>query len=55
MRFIHLIKDTFEDEISDVFIRLGDLCGSLDIDIEKHLDMKMTFNELRGKKHNKLF
>jgi NTP pyrophosphatase (non-canonical NTP hydrolase) len=34
--FEHNIKDTFEDEIADVFIRLFDLCGYLEIEhIEK--------------------
>lgn len=30
--FERMIKDTFEDEIADVFIRLFDLCGYLGID-----------------------
>lgn len=32
--FENLIKDTFEDEIADVFLRLFDLCGYLNIEIE---------------------
>lgn len=35
--FEKYIKDTFEDEIADVFIRLFDLCGYLGIDIEKEI------------------
>ncbi len=34
--FAAVIKDTFEDELADVFIRLFDLCGYLKIEIEKH-------------------
>lgn len=49
------VKDTFEDEIADAFIRLGDLCGYLNIDIEWHIEMKMKYNELRQKKHGKLY
>ena len=33
--FQETIKDTFQDEIADSFIRLFDLCGGLQIDIEK--------------------
>ena len=47
------IKDTFEDEIADVFIRLFDLCGYLEIPIEKHIKAKMTYNRTRPHKHNK--
>lgn len=31
------IKDTFEDEIADTFIRLFDLCGAMNIDIAAHI------------------
>ena len=30
------IKDTFEDEIADVFIRLADLCGYLGVEIDEN-------------------
>lgn len=49
------IKDTFEDEIADVFIRLGDLCGGLGIDIEKHIEAKMAYNKTREKLHGKKY
>lgn len=32
--FENFVKDTFEDEIADVFIRLFSLCGYLDLKIE---------------------
>jgi len=48
-------KDTFEDEIADVFIRLFDLCGGFKIDLEKQLERKMKFNEKRPYKHKKNF
>ena len=47
------IKDTFEDEIADTMIRLFDICGHLDIDIEKHIKLKTAYNELRPHKHGK--
>lgn len=53
--FEDYIKDTFEDELADVFIRLGDLCGYLNIDIEKHIKAKMEYNKGRPRKHGKKF
>lgn len=53
--FIELIKDTFEDEIADTFIRLMDLVGALDIDIDTHIELKLKYNSLRQFKHGKAF
>ena len=47
------IKDRFEDELADVFIRLADLCGYMGIDIEKHIKAKMFYNQSRPEKHGK--
>ena len=49
------IKDTFEDEIADSFIRLMDLCYKMGIDIEKFIVLKMEYNKFRGAKHGKKF
>jgi NTP pyrophosphatase (non-canonical NTP hydrolase) len=49
------IKDTFEDEIADTFIRLFDLTGALEIDIEKHIDLKLRYNSTREYKHGKAY
>ena len=49
------IKDTFEDEIADTFIRLFDLVGFLGIDIDKHIELKMKFNATREHKHGKAY
>lgn len=49
------IKSTFEDEIADVAIRLFDLCGGLNIDLQKHVELKMMYNSMRGYKHGKKF
>lgn len=50
-----LIKDTFEDEIADTFLRLMDLCGALNIDIEKHIRLKAKYNLSRSPKHGKAY
>lgn len=47
------VKDTFEDEIADAFIRLFDLCGYMNIDIRKHISLKLAYNRTRGYKHGK--
>jgi NTP pyrophosphatase (non-canonical NTP hydrolase) len=49
------VKSSFEDELADVAIRLFDLCGGLNIDLEKHIEMKMKYNSMRGYKHGKKF
>ena len=45
------IKDSFEDELADTIIRILDLCGAMNIDIEKHIELKMEYNESRSKMH----
>lgn len=49
------IKDTFEDEIADAFLRLMQLCGAHKIDIERHIQMKAMYNQLRPPKHGKAY
>jgi NTP pyrophosphatase (non-canonical NTP hydrolase) len=51
--FQRYIKDTVEDEIADTIIRLLDLCGMLDIDIDKHIQLKMQYNSSRPYLHGK--
>lgn len=41
-------KDTLEDEVADIIIRTLAFAAENKIDIEKHIQMKMTYNELRG-------
>lgn len=53
--FEKTVKDTFEDEIADVFIRLGDLCGKFNIDINNHIKLKQRYNKTREKMHGKNF
>lgn len=54
-KFELAVKSSFEDEVADVAIRLFDLCGGLKIDLEKHIELKMKYNSMRGYKHGKAF
>ena len=47
--------DTFEDELADTAIRLFDLCGGLDIDLEKQIEWKHSFDQTREKRHGKAY
>ncbi len=49
------IKDTKEDELADTIIRVLDYCGAMDIDIDRHIELKLRYNETRGNKHGKRF
>jgi NTP pyrophosphatase (non-canonical NTP hydrolase) len=49
--FETLIKDTFEDELADTIIRILDLCGAMNIDIQRHIDLKIEYNKSRDKMH----
>ena len=49
------VKNSFEDELSDVIIRVLDLCAYKNIDIEKHIKLKMTYNSLREHKKKKKY
>ncbi len=49
------IKDTFQDEMADIIIRVLDLCAFKGIDIEKHIELKMRYNSLREKMHGKKY
>lgn len=49
------IKNTFEDEIADTFIRLLDLVGYMKIDIDWHIQQKLAYNKTRPHKHGKKY
>lgn len=51
--FEEKFKDKFQDEIADTFIRLLDLCGYLNINIDEWIDAKLEYNRTRGYKHGK--
>jgi len=45
--------ENLREEIADTFIRLFDLCGHLNIDIEYEIDKKIQKNKTRPKLHGK--
>lgn len=47
------VKDTYEDEIADAFIRLFDHAGWLGMDLFFHIITKLRYNSLREHKHGK--
>lgn len=53
--FKEYCKDTFEDELADVMIRVMDLAAFKGIDLEKHIAAKMRYNSLRPHKHGKKY
>jgi len=53
--FSHDVKNTFEDELADVIIRVLDLCAFKGIDIESHIKAKMRYNAMREHKHGKKY
>ncbi len=52
----HRIQDqaNFKEELADTFIRLFDLCGGLEIDIQEEIDKKAQRNKQRPYKHGKI-
>jgi len=49
------IKDTFEDELADILIRVLDLAAYKGIDLERHVALKMKYNAMRQRKHGKRY
>jgi NTP pyrophosphatase (non-canonical NTP hydrolase) len=49
------VKDTFGDEIADAIIRLLDIGEGLGYDIQKHVEMKMRYNQTRERLHGKRY
>jgi len=48
-------NEHFKEEIADIFIRLFDLCGYLNIDIESEIAKKYNRNIDRPKLHGKKY
>lgn len=53
--FKEYVKDTFEDELADIMIRVMDLAKYKNIDLEAHIKAKMRYNSLREHKHGKKY
>ncbi len=49
------IKDSFQDELADIMIRVMDLAAYKGIDLEYHIKAKMRYNSLRAYKHGKKY
>ena len=49
------IKNSFEDELADIIIRTLDICGYLNIDIERNVLAKIKYNKTRDKLHTKRY
>jgi len=49
------VKDTFDDELADIMIRVMDLAHHKGIDLEAHIKAKMRYNSLRQHKHGKKY
>jgi NTP pyrophosphatase (non-canonical NTP hydrolase) len=48
-----VIKGTVEEKLSDALIRIFDLAGIYDIDMDSHVAAKMAYNRTRPYKHGK--
>lgn len=46
-------KESIEEEVADIFIRLCDFCGKHDIDLEYYVNKKMEYNSKREQLHGK--
>ena len=53
--FESFVKDTFEDELADIVIRVMDLASFKNIDLEWHIKQKMNYNSKRDYKHGKKY
>jgi NTP pyrophosphatase (non-canonical NTP hydrolase) len=54
-KFGNHVKDTFEDELADIMIRVMDLAEFKGINLEKHIKAKMRHNSNRDHKHGKKY
>lgn len=54
-QFQDKVKDTYEDEIADTMIRLLDLIGWQNLDIDNHMAAKLRYNSLRPYRHGKKY
>lgn len=49
-------KDTLEDELADIIIRVFSFCGAFKIDLDRAVELKMEYNKARPtNRHGKRF
>ena len=53
--FEEYVKNSFEDEITDAVIILFGIAGKYNIDLERHIELKMQYNATREYKHGKKY
>lgn len=51
----HLENDNFQEELADILIRVFDLAGWLEIDLDEVVKKKMAFNKRQTHTHGKAF
>ena len=51
----HDDQENYREEIADTVIRIADLSGASNIDLEKVIIKKMAVNKTRPKLHGKVF
>lgn len=54
-QFEKRVKDTFEDELADIMIRVMDLAAFKEVNLENHIKAKMRYNAMRPHKHGKKY
>lgn len=55
VEFQNRVKDTFEDELADIIIRVMDLAAYKGVDLEAHIKAKMRYNSFRKNRHGKRY
>jgi NTP pyrophosphatase (non-canonical NTP hydrolase) len=53
--FKTVIKNHMSDELADIVIRVADLAGYMNIDLETHIELKIAYNATRERLHGKRF
>lgn len=55
VEFLANVKDSFEDELADIVIRVFDLAGGKGIDLSTHIEAKLRYNAMRPVRHGKKY
>jgi len=55
VQFEKYVKNTMEDELADMVIRVIDLSYSRGMDLEWHIKQKMRYNSMREHRHGKKY
>lgn len=53
--FTNTVKNSFEDELADIMIRVMDLAAIKGVDLEHHIKLKMKYNSMRERLHGKRY